>query len=309
MTLHEAFIKFNDSISISNAKKDSIIRSRNAVRDKIRNFFKDELHENIPKFQSQGSFVINTALNPLPDNEVDIDDGLYLNNIDSNNNSTWMTPKEIHSIIMNALEGHTQDGCEDKTSCVRVVYKKNYHIDIPIYIMKDGHALLANKKTNEWVASDSKDFKDWFYKNRKNDQTSRLVRYLKAWRDFQNFDFSSIELTILVINHHKKDANDALALKNTLDSIISSLNFSRKIKKPVSPFEDLWEELSDIEKHSRMDKLQSLRDDLSKAINSPTVHRASIILQEIFGDRFPLVEDNSSTNIKSYSIGAKPWGL
>ena len=44
-----------------------------------------------------------------------------------------------------------KDGCEDKTNCVRVIYQSDYHVDIPIYIMDNDHALLANKKTNKWV--------------------------------------------------------------------------------------------------------------------------------------------------------------
>ena len=309
MTLHEAFIKFDDTIKISQNKRDSILRSRDAVRDKIRTYFKDELHENQPEFMRQGSFAINTALNPLPDKEVDIDDGLYLNNVDENDESTWPTPKEIHSIVMNALEGHTQDGCEDKTSCVRVIYRKNYHVDIPIYIMKGEHALLANKKANKWEASDSKDFSDWYFSTRKNAQTSRIVRYLKAWRDFQDFKFASIELTILVANHHIQNDDDEIALKNTLDAIISNLSWLKRIDKPVSPFEDLWEELSEQEKNSRIKKLKDLRDDIENAINAPSTHRASLILREQFGERFPITEDTNTDNVKTYSAGAKPWGL
>lgn len=307
MNLHTAFKKFDETIILSKSKADSILKSREAVRDKIRNYFKNELHENQPRFKWQGSFAIHTALNPINENEVDIDDGLYLNNVDETDEFTWPTPKEIHNTIMSALEGHTQDGYEDKTSCVRVIYKKNYHVDIPIYIMKNGHALLANKKTNEWEASDSKDFRDWYYKTRKNDQTSRIVRYLKAWRDYKNFDFASIELTILVAKHHVQNGDDSIALKETLAEICNVLTWSKRVDKPVSPFEDLWGELSDSEKDSRIRKLEKLRSDVQTAINASSAHRASIILREQFGERFPLIADDSADTIKTYSVGAKPW--
>ena len=166
MSLHTSFIDFCSKITISDSKKDSILKSRNAIRNVIRDYFKNELKINQPKFRIQGSFSINTALQPIDDNEVDIDDGLYLEHINPSDTDIWPTPKEIHKTLMDALDGHTKDGCEDKTSCVRVVYRNDYHVDIPIYIMKDSHALLANKKTNEWQTSDSKDFKDWFFENR-----------------------------------------------------------------------------------------------------------------------------------------------
>lgn len=242
MSLHTSFIDFCSKITISDSKKDSILKSRNAIRNVIRDYFKNELKINQPKFRIQGSFSINTALQPIDDNEVDIDDGLYLEHINPSDTDIWPTPKEIHKTLMDALDGHTKDGCEDKTSCVRVVYRNDYHVDIPIYIMKDSHALLANKKTNEWQTSDSKDFKDWFFENRKNEQTTRIVKYLKAWRDYKNINMASIELTILAVKHHVKDDDDAISLQKTVEAIYTELNFFRYIKKPVAPYENLWED-------------------------------------------------------------------
>lgn len=121
MNLNSEFQSFNGAIKLTQSRKDKILNSRNAIREKIRSYFKNELHINQPKFLRQGSFAINTALNPLPDDEVDIDVGLYLKHIDENNKATWPTPKEAHQRVMDALCNHTQDGCEDKTSCVRVI--------------------------------------------------------------------------------------------------------------------------------------------------------------------------------------------
>ena len=103
MSLHTSFIDFCSTITISNSKKDSILKSRNAIRNVIRNYFKDELKINQPKFRIQGSFSINTALQPIDDNEVDIDDGLYLEHIDPSDTDTWPTPKEIHKTLNCAI--------------------------------------------------------------------------------------------------------------------------------------------------------------------------------------------------------------
>ena len=45
----------------------------------------------------------------------------------------------------------------DKNTCVRVTYVNDYHIDLPVYIIKDDVVYLAHKK-NEWIVSDSKAF-------------------------------------------------------------------------------------------------------------------------------------------------------
>ena len=103
MNLHTEFQTFNEAIKLTQNRKERILSSRNAVREKIRSYFKNELHINQPKFLRQGSFAINTALNPLPDDEVDIDDGLYLKHIDENNKATWPTPKEAHQFVIDAL--------------------------------------------------------------------------------------------------------------------------------------------------------------------------------------------------------------
>jgi hypothetical protein len=305
--MHEAFLDFDNEIKLTESRKDKILTSRGAVREKIKKYFSEDLKINQPKFRTQGSFTINTALNPVDGNEVDIDDGVYLQHI--SDNDTWPTPKEAHQLLLNALKNHTQDGCEDKPSCVRVIYRNFYHLDLPIYIMKDDSAYLAQTKLNEWQRSDSKDFRDWFYKNRSSEQANRIVRYLKAWRDYRDFEFSSIELTILAVeNFSFQEKRDDLTLLYTLRGINTVIR-SCIIKKPVAPYENLWEDLSQEEMDERIGQLQSLYEDIKNAIENTSEHRSSLILRAQFGERFPLFDDEKSISIPTYSQGAKPWGL
>lgn len=305
--LHTAYIDFENAITLTDARKEKILTSRNAVRDKIRKYFKDELELNQPAFYSQGSFTIGTALNPLPDKEVDIDDGLYLSHVDKNDQNTWPTPKEAHTLICDALKDHTQNGCEDKHSCVRVVYQNIYHLDIPIYIMKNNHALLADTKHNEWIASDSKNFKDWYFAKRKCIQTTRIVKYLKAWRDYKEIDIPSIELTILVVENHVPDEFNNIAIQKTVESIYNYLLCYRMVRKPVSPCEDLWENLTEEKKEKRIKLFENLNNDLKEANAARNSHRGSLILRDIFGDRFPEIPEDVVEPIRDYSQGAKPW--
>jgi hypothetical protein len=305
--MNKAFFDFDNEIKLTKPRKDKILTSRDVVREKIKKHFSENLKINQPKFRTQGSFTINTALNPIDDNEVDIDDGVYLQHI--SDNDTWPTPKEAHQLIFDALKGHTQDGCENKSSCIRVIYQNFYHLDLPVYIMKNDCAYLAQTKLNKWLHSDSKDFKDWFYEHRIDEQAGRIVRYLKAWRDYRDFGFSSIELTILVVeNFSFQDKRDDLALLRTLSNVNTVIQ-SRIIKKPVAPHENLWDDLSWDEKNKRIGQLQSLFLDVQSTVDTTSEHRASLILREQFGERFPLLDDKENNSIPIYSQGAKPWGF
>ena len=307
MNLDSAFKKFDDNITLSQSKRSSIITSRNAIRDKIKGFFKAK-KEKVPSFYIQGSFATHTALAPLSNEEVDIDDGLYLNNIETDDMKKWPTPKDAHKEIVDALKGHTQDGCEDKTSCVRVIYKNNYHVDIPVYIMKDGHAYLANAKSNEWVLSDSKDFKDWYADKIKTDseQARRITRYIKAWRDFRKVKMASIEIAILVAEHFVKGDSDLESLKSTLKEMYLDVFENQSIYKPVSPCENLWDGKSLNEIATVTDELRDFLNDVEDAYKVVDAE-ASSILRENFGDRFPQIEEKRDSVTSTYSVGPKPW--
>ncbi len=308
LDFHSEFTKFNINIKLTTDRKDRIIQSRNAVRDNIRKFFKDKLDENQPKFIIQGSFAINTALNALNDEEVDLDDGIYLMN-QPEYKDDWIKPRKAHDLILEALKDHTKDGCENKSSCVRVIYKKFYHLDLPIYILHQEKAYLAQIKVNDWINSDSKEFKDWFYSNRKSEQTSRITRYLKAWRDFNKKTYTSIELTILSVTNFKENKDrDDISLLNTIESIINTIKNSRSIIKPVSPYENLWEDLDNYKVNKRIEDIEALYDDLFSALNNDSDSRASAILREIFGERYPKKENKRVTIFSEIRSGSKPWG-
>jgi hypothetical protein len=108
--MNKVFLDFDEEIKLTQSRRNKIITSRDAVRDKIRKHFLENLRINQPKFMVQGSFTIYTALNPIDDNEVDTDDGVYLQRLSDDN--TWPTPQEAHQLILDALQGHTQDGTE-----------------------------------------------------------------------------------------------------------------------------------------------------------------------------------------------------
>lgn len=307
------FSSFYEEIKISSSKKQDLIKSRNAIRDRIKNYFKEELKEKIPDFFEQGSFKIKTTLNPL-DGEFDVDDGIYLNNLDEDFEN-WESTEEVHKWIVDATKGQTNEVPIDKNNCVRVVYSKNYHVDLPIYC-QDGQSYKLASKKNGWTNSDPKGFVDWFYGklNGSNEQMRRNILYLKAWKDYNNLEnLTGIAITVLVCNNFYKDERDDISLEKTLSSITSFLELNRSLQMPVIPYDHLLENLSDSETNTIISMLKKLLSDLSSAILEKDYDKGFKKLNKQFGDRFrkKTTNENNSNSAPLIIVGtpnSKSWG-
>ena len=81
---------------------------KDAIRNKIKKYFSDELEVKQPEFFLQGSYSLKTMVVPLkPTDEYDLDDGIYLQHLDNNRND-WPMAQEVSSWIVNAVKGHTK---------------------------------------------------------------------------------------------------------------------------------------------------------------------------------------------------------
>lgn len=293
--LNKLFSKFNGIITLSTEKTANLKTGRDAIREKIRKKFKEN-GRSVPKFHGQGSFMMKTTVNPLTDEEYDIDDGVYLSSYNDKPQEEWATPLKVHTWIKDAVDGHTGTPPLDKNTCVRVIYAKNYHIDLPSYIIKNDIVYLAHKREG-WTPSDPKAFTDWFLDkvNTKGEQLRSLVKYLKAWKDFENVDLKSIVISILVAeNFYSYTDRDEKALLGTVTNIYNKLNWNFICKKPVVPNEDLLDGLSETKKDGVLNALKSLKESLDNAINSDDEEVASDYLIKSFGDRFPKGEAKKS---------------
>lgn len=294
--MNELFLTFNDKIRLSSTKKDNLKRSRDALRSDIKSWFEDN-DKSKPNFCCQGSFAMNTTVNPVEEKDYDMDDGVYLNGY-LEDQDTWPTPSTVHKWIKAATDDRTEQDTIDKNTCVRVVYANNYHIDLPIYIIKDEVAHLAHKSKG-WIESDPKAFKDWFLENVKNqgEQLRRIVRYLKAWKDYNDLPLKGIELTILASeNFDSFEGRDDKSLKNTVSNIINKLEDEYVCQKPVIPNENLFAEHSQTRKNEIISALKTLKKTLEEAIVERDEETASQKLIEIFGTRFPKGEKTESCN-------------
>ncbi len=310
------FRTFNGAIRLSDARREELRASRNAIRDTILAQFKTNGVSVMPAFRSQGSFVMDTIINPVYEEEFDLDMGVYF--IGDQAPDERPTPEAFHMAILDAVKDQTHE-VFDKDTCVRVRYVRQYHVDLPIYYRSYTHPELAHKK-NGWIWSNPLEFIEWFegraqsgfqidymlqeslrpdfeqWKEdiRKNDdQLRRMVRYAKAWADEQGkADMpAGVCLTILVANNFVRDGNDDAAFLRTTQRMLQTLNVQFECLRPTTPQgEDLFASYTEEQQQYFMDRLRALVNDGERALNADMNHESCALWRKHFGTRFPCTE-------------------
>lgn len=324
------FIAFNQEIRLTDQRRIILRERRDDLRRRINSGYSivkaSERYQHEIQFQSQGSYVMDTIINPEDKScEYDLDDGLYF--IGNLTQDERPVPKTFHDwVIASIKQGKSDRGYEDitdKQTCVRVKYKGqendlNYHIDIPIYYAQSINSPdLAHLRDN-WILSNPIAFIIWFenltqsgfrqeyllehdryydeYHNwlndiRKNDhQLRRIVRYLKAWGDHIDDDMPpGIVMTILAGKNYVMDVRDDISLKNTLEKIQQFLNGNNfKCPRPTSPEgEDLFKHYTDEQKKFFQNKLDAFVVTARQAIKMENQKDACRKWKEHLGRRFP----------------------
>lgn len=300
LDLDSKFYEFLENVEVSDNKLDTIKKGRDAIREKIKNAFYEK-GKTKPNFYMQGSYRMGTMIQTLPDIEYDIDDGIYLQHFNGAEKNEWDSVNDIHNEVYGIVENHTQN-VEDKKTCIRVSYANNYHLDLPIYIVKDDVAYLAHLDKG-WTESDPKALGEWFLKHVKKDgeKLRDCVKLVKAWKDYLNYDNEVIDLcglaiTILMANNFIIDDSLVSALIQTITELIDVIEVDCVCYKPVNPTdEDLFSSLSYYQKNDIISNLKSFNDVLEDARNAENEKIACESLKLIFGDRFP----SGSENVKN----------
>lgn len=224
----------------------------------------------------------------------------------------------------------------DKPTCIRIEFSSFAHIDIPLYAIPDSefqtlaklamerfgyisfadallkseqdiwtalprdHVLLAHREC-DWKASDPRPVKDWFLNEieTKGEQLRRIVRYLKALRDWkwESGGPSSILLMAaaapLFVKH---DRRDDLALLDVLSALPSKLR--EGVNNPVSDSESLTDRLGPEGVETAAKAFAEFEKILRGCIHASNSSQACIWMKEIIGPRFP----NEPERVKVASV-------
>lgn len=343
--LHNLFNEYNQIIRLSDTKRSELILVRNNLRSRIQK--RHEQFSGVTKpyddleFQSQGSFVMDTIIKPVR-NDYDLDDGIYFMGRLSKDKRA--ASEVFHKMIIDAIGANYNDVEKviDKDTCVRVLYKSGFHIDLPIYYADNKQCPDLADKGKGWILSNPVEFIAWFEEKarsgfqksylyessmfdqyerwltdiRKKDvQIRRLVRYMKSWGDLRREEMPcGLIMTILVANNYYEHERDDISLKETLVLIQSALRKSFVCERPTTPKgEDLL--ASCINRETFLKYINQFIENGRLALTETDPQKACKHWQKSFGDRFPchLAVSDVKPSVLTSALAAgastsRPWG-
>lgn len=312
---HSEFLEFLKEIELSSTELENLKRGRDSLRERIEKYY-DKRNKKKPHFCEQGSFSVKTSIRQSGE-DYDYDDGVYLKHLPDKKTDLPNT-ESVHKEILEAVVGHTDKPPIDKTSCVRVQYKREYHIDLAIYVETEGKIFLAKKGSEQWEENNPKLFTEWVLKKigQHGEQFRSIIKYIKKWAYYQGYDeISGFLITILVGNNFsgKKDREDE-ALVNTLNNIVFDLESHGQIKRPVPPMKNMTDDFSESQfKIKFTDRFINFRDKAQNALNEGEHQKSCEIWRELFGDEFPESNEEKQVSFQErpaikITTETRPWG-
>lgn len=278
---NKQFIKFNSDINITSTKSDKLKKSREALKEKITNYFKEHHAEYLPKYYIQGSYKMKNIIQ-TKDELCDMDLGIHFERIPD------VTGTTLQKWVWNAVQGHTHKQ-EHKKKCIRVDYKDDYHIDLPVYAWDSSQLPILAVKNEDFEKSDPKGFTDWFLDNKTN-QSLRLSKYCKAWGDNVRHNMlSGLAFTLLSIEEFISfEERDDKAFLSLLINMRGSLEKSWKVKMPVRPKDNVIEKHDEDFQERFFERLDAIIKNGKQAIETDSKNKASKLWKKHLGARFPI---------------------
>lgn len=280
--LNAHFIEFEKRISLSKSRQNELTRSRQAVEKKITEYFRTNGQLAIPRFFIQGSYKMGTMV-LKKDKTYDVDLGVRFNN------TPGLQPKSLQQNVLRAVKDHTSGGAEHREKCIRLIYKGDFNIDLPVFYQsnqKEHDYYLAMKSGAK--PDDTTKMVEWFKtKIDKEGQLKRIIKYTKIWANCRTLKMpSGIMLTVWLANNYVANRRDELALLATLKQVKNVINQGTKCKNPVNPQENLAEKLNDDQKKNFRIALTNLVEALEQSVQETNKNKALLTLKPFFGNGF-----------------------
>ncbi|MDB5274454.1 MAG: hypothetical protein JWO58_2821 [Chitinophagaceae bacterium] len=308
---NDLFSGYHGEICIGKTKRDRMIGSKEALRKRIRKWFKDNHPDYDPKFFIQGSHKMKSGIR-TKDDICDLDDGVYFFR------EPDVTSTTLQGWVWEAVNGYTETAPSHRQKCIRSMFAGDYEIDHPVYYKIDGQDYRLAIKNDGYQDSDPKAMVEWFDNQKdKNGKLIRQVMYLKSWCDqHPNKMPSGLAMTILASNAKDKIAmndRDDITFRDLLKEIQKALNLKFECVVPAIPNDDLFADYDENRKKNFMTALNDLITDADEALKNENQLASSKLWKRHLGDRFPEGKDekqNNSYTSAVVSAGAstsKPW--
>jgi hypothetical protein len=260
--------------------------------------------------------------------QADLDDGAYLPmTFIQQTKRPSIASKIFFAAAETALQplvikhGWTMD--REKATCIRIEISKQAHIDVPLYAIPDKQflllkasmesrgfdsaaevsrseqdvwaalppdsVLLAHRK-EDWKKSDPRPLRDWFVNEveTKGSQLRRVVRYLKAFRDWRWAEGGPSSILLMATAaplFEAQHGRDDLALLHVAAGMAAALRAG--VANPTDTNESLTERLGAEKVEEAALAFESFEKYLRGAVDCSSPEQACTWLIEKFGSRFP----------------------
>ena len=292
--LHHAFGKYHARIALTSGNRSILSMAREAVRQRIRRYFRDILGIPVPKFRGHGAYAMGTLVNPI-DGPFEIDDAVYLRHLTDRDKDCWPPADMIYQTLAEAFNRRDAGQASVMQACVRVRFGNLYRVDLPCYARLGERYMLAARGDFHWPPGDPSALTGWFARQVRlhGEQLRRIVRFVKAWGDFQSHENGAMPggliLTVLAACHYQCHARDDVALAYTLGVMASALDTACFVPNPEDLREELTERLSDARKTRFRFALKAAAEDARRAITMESSRMAAKLWRKQLGERFPTV--------------------
>jgi hypothetical protein len=316
VNLQKEFEDFHEKIRLGTYDENEMLREK---RDLLLNDLKNKLkNEKIPNTDTkltfvkidQGSYSMNTGIKPKND-DYDIDVGIIFDIINEEYGS-----HKLKKLVFDKLNSQNNRTVEYNRPCITVKYADGYHVDLAIYSKNNDDIHIAWGKENStervWYKSEPKKLTKWIsdisFDTKESQQYRRCVRFLKKWKE-KHFSSNgnnapvSIGLTVQARNHFIYNEDSYLdALINIVEKMKNDFTLNTKSGKmnisvilPVEPHKNVYYKMSDLQQANFYEKVEILLDSLKEVKNEDSRKKSCKILRKVFGDEFPLSEDDDTT--------------
>lgn len=262
---------FHDQeVTLPQADQTAMRDRRDRNRERLKRGLERDDQPLPEEFVKQGSYSMRTMLQD-PDNDYDIDDGVYFLEEDLvGARGAAMSALDARWMVRDAVDDGSFDRPpEVRPNCVRIFYKKGYHVDMPVYrkIETDTETYYELAAAGGWKRSDARDVTAWFEKALSDSIDGpllrRMVRMLKKFRKCRTSwcsrMLSGFGITVLAIEQQRLTGREDEVLYNMMRAIRDRLDYNLAVAHPVTPNETITSGSDD-------SKARTLRDKLSEAI-------------------------------------------
>lgn len=307
--------------TLPQAERTAMRKRRDANRDRLKTRLKERGKPLPYEFIRQGSYAMRTMVQDA-ENDYDIDDGVYFTQASlRGTDGKDMPAKEARAMVCDALkDDRFNRQPQVKRSCVRVFYNEGYHVDMPVYRIRESDGDYELASGDSWVVSRAADVEDWYNgvneksspDNENGGQFRRVTRMLKklarsrsAWKSQTAPGFT---ITKLAAEKYVPDvAREDVALRQTMQAIYDRLTVSLEVDHPVTPGTKLTKGPDDPETAFFRDKLSDALKDLAVLDDAACTRKKALAAwDKVFNTDF--FSQRESSKVAPVASVASPYG-